>query len=267
MKQEFLNYLENVRNYSQHTLRAYELDITDFANWANPRGLRWSTLTKQDIDNYAAELHKKGLSSSTQRRRITALRSLLQWAMREGKLASNPARYCQLPKAEETLPMGLEKAIIENYLNTPAMTERAKTIHALVALLYDTGIRLQEALDIRCEDVDPVAHTIRIHGKGRKERIVYFTERTIEHCAHVGNKRNGYLIDCDNQRAIRLMMAQEIHGAHPHAIRHTFATELLNNGASLDTISALLGHSSRKTTERYAKVSNPTVQQQYYQFH
>lgn len=267
MIKEYLTYIKKVRNLSDNTVRAYRKDLQDFTRWARPEGLTWSTLKKQDIDRYNAHLGEQEKAATTRCRRISAIRNMLRWAMHEGILKENAAQWCQSPKLEETLPKGIDPNTLTQYLERPATTDRARTIHALVALMLDTGCRLQEAIDIRCEDVNVTERSITIHGKGKKERKVYFTDRTIMHCVATANKRKGYLIDKHNQWEIRDMMHKELPTVHPHMIRHTMATTMLNNGASLDVISQLLGHTSRKTTERYARVSTKTTQRQFEQYH
>lgn len=267
MIKEYLQYLREVRNLSDNTIIAYGKDLKNFTAWALPQGLTWRTLTKTDVDNYNAYLGTIDKAPTTRCRRVSAIRNLLRWAKHEGLLQDNVAQFCQSPKIGETLPRAIDLHILENYLKSPAQTERAKTIHALVALILDTGCRLQESIDIRITDVNTDEQSIIIHGKGRKERKVYYTARTMYHCSLVGGKRPGYLIDNDNQWELRTMMAKELPGLNPHAIRHTMATTMLNKGASLDVISLLLGHSSRKTTERYARLSVATTQEQYKLYH
>lgn len=264
MVNEFINYQRSIKGLSPLTLRAYEKDIRQFVSWAQPKGLRWSTITKQDIDNWVRSIEEK--APATRRRKITAVRAIFTWAHHEGLLAENPARYLQSPKLAETLPMGAEPEKIANYLDTVPTTREAIICHALTALIADTGIRLQEAIDLRCQDVNIEQQTMTIHGKGNKQRTVYFTQLTVEHCARTANMRLGYLIPLTDQWALRKIMYTEL-GTHPHALRHMFATKLLNNGASLTTIGKLLGHKHSSTTERYAKVADRTARAEYNMYH
>lgn len=263
---EYITYQAKVRNLAANTLRGYEKDLRAFARWASPQGLRWSTIAQADIDTYTSMLHDKGRKPASIRRAISSIRTLLSWAHHQQIIESNVARYCQSPKLSSTLPMPADMKKLAAYLDSPTITSQAATIHAIVALILDTGMRIQECLDVRCQDIDVKQHTIKVHGKGRKERLVYFTERTIKHCARVANKRAGYLIDESDQKAIRYMMYAEC-GTHPHAIRHTWAMMMLNNGAPIESVSALMGHASVKTTERYAKLVNTTLAEHYKQYH
>lgn len=265
MIQEYLTYLEKNLNYSENTIRAYSNDLQGFAKYAKTMGWRWSTLTKQQIDQYVASLHDH-YEPKTINRRISSLRSMLQWAMRNSYLPQNPARFVQSQKLASTLPETADREALISYLGTPATSEQSEIIHALIALLLDTGIRLQEAIDIRCEDINVNQRSITIHGKGNKQRIVYFTDRTIEHNIRTANRRKGYLLPIENQQTLRYMMYDELRGithTHPHAIRHLWATDLIANGASLQAVSALMGHQSVKTTERYTHIANNWVKAQY----
>lgn len=266
MIQEYLTYLEKNRNYSDNTIRAYRIDLQEFVKYAKTEGWRWSTLTKQHIDQYVAALHDH-YEPKTINRRISSLRSMLQWAMRQNYLSQNPARFVQSQKLATTLPETADREALISYLSTPANTEQSEIIHALIALLLDTGIRLQEAIDIKCEDVNVKERSITIHGKGNKQRMVYFTDRTIEHNLPTANRRKGYLLPIENQQTLRYMMYDELRGTthtHPHAIRHLWATDMIANGASLQAVSTLMGHKSVKTTERYTHIANTWVQAQYH---
>lgn len=268
MIKEFLEYSSKVKNLSENTINSYRKDLSTFTQWARSEGLRWSTIKKKDVDNFSAYLHERQKSPATIARHITSIRQLFQWAMNEGILQSNAARYCSSPRKEYKLPSTIDQSEIERYLASEASTDQSRTIHALAALIVDTGIRLQEALDIRIEDIDATNQTIKIHGKGRKERLVYYSQLTMRHCSATCNKRRGYLIDEASQIRIRYMMYSEMGcKVHPHALRHTFATTMLNNGASIMSVQSILGHASVQTTERYCALSANNVRRAYNKFH
>lgn len=268
MIQDYIKYLRCNLNYSDNTTRAYRQDLTQFCQWAKPKGLRWSTIEKSDIDNWVSELHGVYQPKSIQRK-VTAIRSLMRWAHVNGLLAANPARYVQSPKQAQRLPNVADKEALERYLSNEVTSYRSAVIHALIAVLIDTGIRLQEAIDIRTVDIDADAHSIRINGKGGKERIVYYTERMTTHCVRTCNMRSGYLLPVADQRELRYMMYAELKGytvTHPHAIRHLWATEMVAHGASLQAVASLMGHSSVKTTERYTHISDEWLRSQYEEY-
>lgn len=270
MIQEFLNYQEKRKGLSALTLEAYAKDLKKFAHWASGEGLRWTTITKQDIDRWLITLQENGLKATSINRHASSVRNLLTWAHHEGILKTNAGQYLQAMKTEERLPEQADTKAIEEYLQTEPTTERGRVIHALIQLLLETGIRIQEAIDIRMEDVDAPNRTIKIHGKGRRERIAYFTDKSIAQLVRIGGTYAPNLFPQWEQRTYRTMMIEELKPrgirTHPHALRHTFATTMLNRGADITVVSFLLGHKSVKTTERYAKVSNETARQQYNQF-
>lgn len=270
MIQEYLEYQKKRRGLADNTLEAYAKDLLSFVGYAKRNGLRWSTLTKQDIDGYLSELDSEGKTAATINRHLSSIRGLLTWANHEGLLTTNAARFCQLKKQEERLPEQAPTEAIERYLAMDAHTERREVIQALLRLLLDTGIRIQEAIDIRRSDFNLDDMSITIHGKGRRERKVYYQQRTIEKMVRIGGRYGDNLLPQWTQRTYRQEIINELRPlgirTHPHALRHTFATSMLNKGADINVVSFLLGHKSVKTTERYAKVSNVTAMQQYRQF-
>lgn len=269
MINEYLTYLKDNRNLSDNTIEGYNNDLRQFVKYAAAQGLRWSTIRKQHIEDFLAQLKRSDIAPTSINRKLSSIRGLMTWANHNGMIPTNPSRWIRAQKTEEKLPVAANKELLERYLATSPSTYQARIVHALISLLMDTGIRIQEAIDLRIEDVNTQQRTIMIHGKGRRERIVYYTELTERHCGLVGNMRPHYLIPISDQRTLRYMIYSELKGAniHPHAIRHLFATNLLENGADINVISKLLGHKSVKTTERYAKVSDSTMRTQYYQYH
>lgn len=266
MIQEYLNYQEKRKGLSANTLTAYRKDLHKWVTWAQKNGLRWSTTTKQDLDAWLTDMHDRSINASTINRCISSVRGLFTWAHHEGILKDNPARYLQAHRKRETLPQVVKVDDIETYLSKPCKSHDSAIGHALIALLRDTGLRLQEAIDLKLADFDTTEQSITVRsGKGSKERKVFYTHRTVEHCVRIAGRYAPYLLPRWEQRDYRQVVAREL-GTHPHALRHTFATNLLNNGADLKVVSHLLGHASVKTTERYAKVTNTTAQNQYNKF-
>ena len=270
MVQEFINYCKDNRNLSDNTIQAYKTDLAHFVGWAQNNNKRWSTLQQVDIENYLAGLSKTGHKPATINRHLSAIRSLLTWAHNRSILPQNVARWIRACKIENRMPMPADKEALLKYLATEPTTENARTIHALIAIILDTGCRLQEVIDIELKDIDIKQHSIRIHGKGKKERTVYFTARMMQHCCPVAGLRIGYLLPKTNQYELRNMMYEELRpygSTHPHAIRHLYATEMLQHGADINAIGKLLGHESVQTTENYARLSNHDSRAQYNMYH
>lgn len=263
MIERYLESLTKVRNLSQNSVRAYRQDLTDFARWASVRGLRWSNVTKEDAASWEMAMHDKGEKPATICRRVSALRSFYRWMVGQGWLQNNPIQYVQSPKKGETLPRVIDLEAISRFLANPSRTRSGAMMQAMVALMTATGIRLQEALDLRREDFDRKERSIRIKGKGNKERKVYYSQTTAIYLSAYAGKRKGYIFEVRDQREVRRMMSETL-GAysgrvHPHMLRHTFATAMLNNGCDIKSLSQILGHESVKTTERYARVAQANL--------
>lgn len=264
---EFITWVQDVKHLQPNTAIAYEKDLHSFAMWASPKGLRWSTISQEDIEAYVADLKRDGKSAATIRRKVSVIRRLTTWAYHHHIVETNAGKYVSSPKERETLPVPADKQMIIEFLQKPARNEEMKIAQAVVAIAADTGARLQEIIDIKREDIDGQQHTIKIHGKGGKERIVHYTNAIVPYCGAVYGKRESYIIPITNQRTIRYYIYRYCGNTHPHAIRHLFATELLNNGCDLVTIGRLLGHKSVKTTERYSHLSAVTTRHQYETYH
>lgn len=265
MINEFLNYQLKRKGLSTNTLTAYRKDLQRFVAYGKEKGLRWSTITKEDLDDYLSTMFDQGLKPATINRSISSVRNLFTWAKISGLINENPARYLQSHKQADTLPETISPEEIDTYLDKPTTDNDSLIGKALIALLRETGIRIQEAIDIKLSDINTDEKSIIITGKGNKQRKVYYSQRTIDHCCKIAGRFTPYLLPRFEQRDFRQIIARELH-THPHALRHTFATNMLNNGADIKVVSYLLGHASVKTTERYAKVSNTTAKVQYQKF-
>lgn len=280
----FLEFLQLERGVSVHTLRAYGQDLEEFRRFAAEYlGVELADLRAQAIDPatvraFLAEQSRRRLAKRTQARRLSTVRSFFRWACREGQVEDNPASSVRTPKLEKTLPRHLRPGEVEELLE---VEERdgplAERDRAITELLYATGLRVSELVSLDWPDVDLQARVLRVMGKGGKERMVPFGRPAMEalrswqkewaqvRAGHSGridedpiflNFRGGRLSD----RAVRLILdrRQEAGGGlqnvHPHMLRHSFATHLLEEGADLRTIQELLGHSSLGTTQRYTHV-------------
>lgn len=259
MIQKYINYLSNVRGYSANTASSYEKDIRQFVSWLKKKepDVRWSTITRTEIDRYVVYMAEKGLKPATSNRRLAAISGIFNYFKREGLISDNPCRYESRRKVAKTLPNTIPtEELKEAYLNTTGVTK------LMIGLLTTTGIRVQEMLDLEWSDIDFESAALRVHGKGGKDRIVYTSEEILTDLANVKKylQPSGKLFYL-TQRDVRykLYSALKQHSQakqlSPHAIRHTFATNLAKNEVSATTIQALLGHSDIKTTQRYIDMS------------
>ncbi len=281
----FLEYLELERNLSPHTLRAYRRDLERFVSFlardylnVRPADLRPADVETVAVRAFLAAMTRQGLARTSQGRALSAVKSLFRFACLQGRLAANPASSVRTPKQDKTLPRHLRPGEIERLLEAPpGDSPIGRRDRALLELLYATGLRVGELVSLDRHDVDLEARVLRVLGKGGKERMVPFGAAAAEALAtwlgdwdelrsrrHLAvddepiflNNRGNRLGDRSVRHIIdrRAATAGLPAGVHPHTLRHTFATHLLEEGADLRTIQELLGHSSLATTQRYTHV-------------
>jgi integrase/recombinase XerC len=283
----FLEHMHGERNASPRTIREYERDTLRFLEFLSrdylgkeAEAIRPAEVDAAAVRSFLAALTRDGLAKVSQARMLSAVRSLFRFACREGTLAANPAQSVRTPKIPKTLPRHLRPGEVENLLEAPSEAvvadERlARRDRALLELLYAAGLRVSELVGLDWQAVDLSARVLRVRGKGNKERMVPFGRPAADalrswlevweslRSGSAGadgeadpvflNFRGGRLGD----RSVRLILdrwvdqAAVARGVHPHTLRHTFATHLLEAGADLRTIQELLGHSSLSTTQKY----------------
>lgn len=262
MINEYLEYQAKVKNLSARTVNEYRKELKVFVGWATKYKLRWSTLTKEDVDAFVMSQHDEGMKPTTIKKRITVVRNLLQWATNEGMLSENVAKYVQSPKNRPSLPKTANVEKLDEYLSTPVRNDQSARIHVMVALMLESGLRLSEALAVRWEDLNQHDRSIKVRGKGGKERIAFFGQRTFDALALMGYQGET-ILNFSSERQCRRELTEEVgdyvEGIHPHMLRHTFATAMVNNGAPLKDISVLMGHTHAATTEIYTRVAVPRL--------
>lgn len=271
----FLEHLSAERNAAAHTVRAYAQDLQQFV--AHLRGELGREPGPQDVDHLAirsflASLHRRGLKKVSAARRLSALRTFFRFLCREGILTRNPARLIVAPRVEKRVPAPLDEREVDALLAAPGAGIAPLRTRALLELLYATGVRCAELVSLDVAQVDLEERTLRVLGKGSKERIVPFGRaaaralqdwlparaRLRPRCpALFLNARGSRLSD----RSVRTILTREVQRtalerhASPHTLRHSFATHLLERGADLRAIQELLGHASLSTTQRYTHVN------------
>ncbi len=267
----FLEYLAVERGASPHTLRGYATDLAEFRRFLSGRGV--SDLTGVDtrvVRAYLAWLHERRLSKATIARKLASARSCLRFLARRGIIDVNPARQVRSPRLGRRLPSFLPKDEATELLDHgPEDSEAGRRDHALLELLYASGLRVAECCGLDRNDLDRSQGTVRVLGKGGKERVVPVGETALEAVeAYLKargddtgplfrNARGGRLTTRSvhrivKERAARAGISQRV---TPHTLRHTFATHMLGEGADLRLIQELLGHSLLSTTQRYTHVS------------
>lgn len=277
----YLAHLADERNLSPHTVRGYANDLERFLVFLGRDFLDRpaAELAPGDVDrlavrSFVSALARDGLARSSQGRALSAVRGLLRYAVREGEIAANPARAVKTPKAPKTLPRHLRPGETETLLEAPDGSEPlGRRDRAILELLYATGLRVGELVSLEWREIDLSARVLRVIGKGGKERMVPFgraaadalrawlddweevrgTAAPAKEEPVFLNHRGGRLTERSVRRRIdhHVEAAAVAAGVHPHTLRHTFATHLLEAGADLRSIQELLGHSSLSTTQRY----------------
>jgi integrase/recombinase XerC len=267
----FLQYLAAERGASPHTIRSYRADLHDCVGFLERRGL--GTLVDADarvVRGYLADLHDRGLARTSIARRLATLRSFFRYLIRRGRMRINPAREVRTPSLPGRLPAHLPIDQSQALFRQPPGDELAdRRDRAVLEVLYATGVRVAELAGLDVEDTDLGEGSVRVLGKGRKERIVplgskavdavraYLADREGSRGPLFRNARGGRLTVRSLHRIVRARArAAGLAGrVTPHTLRHTFATHLLDAGADLRLIQELLGHARLATTQRYTHVS------------
>jgi integrase/recombinase XerC len=267
----FLEYLAVERGASPHTLRNYGVDLREFTVFLRAEGDGGlAAIDARVVRAYLAGLHRRGLAKSSIARKLASVRSCLRFLARRGIIEQNAARQVRGPREQRRLPSFLPKDESKELLDrAPDASEAGRRDHAMIELLYATGIRAAECCGLDCDDLDRGHSTVRVVGKGDKERVVPLGDVALEAIdaylavrGHEGgplftNRRGGRLTTRSVQRSVgrRARLLGPGRRVTPHTLRHTFATHMLSEGADLRLIQELLGHSRLSTTQRYTHVS------------
>ena len=279
----FLRYLALNRNASAHTVRAYESDlsqlvaVTAASAGVKPNELQPGHLDRAAIRRFLAELHKAGQSRATAARKLAAARTFLRYLRREELIDGDPGALVAAPKREVRMPAHLSETEMEALLAAASGdSPLGRRDRAILELFYASGLRVSELAGLGLEDIDLSRKMVRVLGKGRKERFVPFNTSTARALraylerrpagppasgrradALFVNHRGGRLTVRSIDRIVRRYVAATSArtGISPHALRHSFATHLLQRGADLRVIQELLGHARLSTTQRYTHVN------------
>ncbi|HVT44795.1 MAG TPA: tyrosine recombinase XerC [Thermoanaerobaculia bacterium] len=283
---DFLDYLTYERNVSINTITAYRNDLDSFIAFLlndyytiQRDRLDLSSIDHLTIRSWLAHLNRRKLSKSSIARHLSAVRSFFRFLMREGRVASNPARAVATPKKEKYLPSVLQPVDVELLLEQPDLERRLGVRdRAWLELLYASGLRISELTGIDLDDLELRSRLVKIRGKGAKERIVPFgskAEAALRDWLALRSAVLGGRSEDDEQplfinyrgnrittRSIRRLFDAYVRRAalqssvSPHTLRHSFATHLLNAGADLRAIQELLGHASLSTTQKYTHLAD-----------
>lgn len=286
---QFLSYLKNERHYSPKTVLAYQTDLAEAEKfWRENSGFPgWTKIKERDIQIYLQHLAERKLARSSQLRKISSLHSFYRFLTRRKIVAIDPTQAITLRRGEKKLPQFFYqselKQVFESLKGNKPLTIRNL---AMFKLFYATGMRVSEVSDLTLKQIDFDLKTILVHGKGNKDRYVAFDDETKKALIdYLDNARPLLQKDNDEQhvflnnqgkgitsRGIEMVMQKTFNQAgisgkvHPHELRHSFATAMLNNGADLRSVQELLGHSSLSATQIYTHVTMAHLKSDYQKY-
>ncbi len=290
LREAFAEHLEWERNLSPHTLAAYRREVSRFAAFAaDELGRRAAAdVTAGDVRAFIAHLHSRRLSPRTIQRALAALRTYFRFLVVEGAVEANPAELVPHPRVEKRIPPTVTSAEIGLLLDALPDTPAGRRDRAILELLYGAGLRVGELVAVDLDDIKLGQRLVRVRGKGRKERVVpfgrqaaaairaYLPERARWRRRAADdadplfvNQRGGRLSERSVRRILDAAVARtaRLHRLHPHALRHAFATHLLEAGMDLRAIQELLGHASLATTQVYTHVDLARLMEVYRKAH
>ena len=282
--EDYLKYLEYQKNYSIHTIESYKQDIDEYLEYISEQKIKLLKINYDEIKMYLKYLSEKKDINSTISRKISALRGFYKFLQNNNKIENNPFSLINLPKKEKKLPRFFFYNELEELFNTPKLnTPLGQRDRLILEMLYATGVRVSELVNIKVSDISD--RTIKILGKGNKERIVRFgdyCEEILKMYLNDGhyklNSSSEYLFLNNNggqltDRGVRYLLDKIIEKTtiekkiSPHMLRHSFATHLLNEGCDILTVQELLGHESLTATSISTHVTNDRLKDVYFKTH
>ena len=280
IKEYFLKSILDQKNYSKKTFENYNRDLNKFFRFLKEYKINdIKKITKETIRLYFLKQKNNNISNRTLGRYYSSLNSFFIYSIEHEYIESNPLKFIDYPKYTKKVPEYIYESQLEKILNekTSENIEIELRNKLIIHLLLDTGVRVSELVNIKVHDIDVEERIIKVFGKGSKERFVFFTSKTKELLTNYLIKRKEKAIT-DNllinykgekltersvQKIIKLVGEKIGLDIHPHLLRHTFATDLLNKGADIRMIQELLGHENLDTTQIYTHVSNSRVKEVY----
>lgn len=282
--QKFMTYLEIEKNSSRHTLTNYRIDLKEFDDSIKDKGIE--NITHIDVRLFLARMKEKNFSKRTVARKMACLRSFFRFLCREGYIKSSPASGLQTPKLEKKLPFFLNTDEVVKLVESPDLSDvYGLRDRAILETLYSSGIRVGELVALNRGDIDFIGGVLKVYGKGKKERLAPIGDRACKTVRNYLEKLSAMLIKDKKavfvnksgrrmtDRAVRRVVEKYIRKTSlnerisPHALRHTFATHLLDRGADLRSVQELLGHANLSTTQIYTHVTTERLKSIYDKVH
>ena len=266
----FLDHLHHERRLSPRTLESYARDLKQVIAWLSEQGIAdWKGLNQHLTRNYLAYRHRRGLAPKSLHRELSSLRSLFRYLLREGEVESNPAQGVRAPKVRRKLPTTLDVDQISHLLDIRDASPQALRDLAIMELFYSSGLRLAELISLNLGDIDPQDAMVEVTGKGAKTRRVPVGSKAREALANwlrirpqmAENAEMALFVGVRGRRISRSMVQKRLHywsiaqnaprNIHPHLLRHSFASHLLESSGDLRAVQELLGHANISTTQIY----------------
>lgn len=273
MLDKFLSYLKNEKNYSKHTISAYKTDLTQFLNFIKKDIVQ---ITREDILDFIEYLKSINLSTVTTNRKLQAIKKFYKFLMIEGVVNINPADLVETAKIKKSVP---KFVTVEQYKHILSIIDNLED-KALIELLFNTGIRREEVVNLKRSDINFDLNTITIHGKGKKERVIPFIPKLLPNTTLWLKQHNNEWVfpsevNLGEPKTVRWVnkivkkwsTKAGYSNITPHAFRHSFGTYLYDNGADIKAIQEMMGHESIDTTNIYAKSSAKRNKQEYLKAH
>lgn len=288
--EDYLRYSQLERGLSENTITAYRQDLMEFISFLEKENFESWPTEAVDIDAFLARQKDLNKATSSISRMISSLRKFYQWLARQNIQKLNPMIEIDSPKKEKSFPIALSENEIQELLNAPDVNKKlGLRDRALLEVMYATGIRVSEAINLKLEDIHPDLRLIKVFGKGSKERLVPINEVALQWLQKYekevrdplilkSGKYNDYTFLNSQGRALTRQAVWQIIKRYctiagidkdvtPHTLRHTFATHLLENGADLRVVQEILGHSDISTTQIYTNLTQKHILQVYKETH
>ncbi len=283
--EEFEKYLKNIKIYSEKTITSYMYDLKDYSNFLEKNHLKITDDTKETMSKYLNHLNEKKISKRSISRHLSTMRTYYEYLKKEKIINNNIFQGIKNPKIDKKIPTFINHEDLNHIIHSFTQSDIGKRDHLIVELLYATGLRVGELVNIKLKNIDFGAQSIKVVGKGNKERYVFYNTTTSELLkdylkirAKTQKTSNEYLLLNDKGNKITEAKVRQIikntliktgikNKITPHTFRHTFATDLLNAGADLVNVKELLGHASLNTTSIYTHITNDRIKEVYNKAH
>ena len=281
--QSFLNYIQFEKRYSVHTIESYTNDLSQFTDFLLPYEKEIASANHLDIRNWMVSMMESKITPRSINRKVSTLKSFFKFLLRRGEIKKNPLAKVQTPKSSKRLPVFVETTGIDKLLHQIEFPEgyQGALDKIVIEIFYGTGMRRSELLNLKLTDFDAYSAQVKVLGKGNKERIIpihHELRNSINHFISQKPVAGIYLLSDESGEKLTaayvyktvkhyLNLVTTVGKKSPHTLRHTFATHLMNNGADINAVKELLGHSSLAATQVYTHNTIDKLKSIYKQAH